>query len=77
MLIKVIHGSTFDTIGTLTKINAVQVHRKNLILGVLVFQLLGNKGFLYLSDNGALLGQESIFGQLLSNGATTLHLTTT
>ena len=74
MLAEVIERSAFDTVGSLSKIDTVQVHIKNLIFGIAFFQLFSNKSFFYLAGNGTLLGEKSVFGQLLGNSTATLHL---
>ena len=77
MLAKVILGSTFDAVSTLTEINTVQIHGEDFILRVFVLEFLRNKGFLNLTDNRALLSKEGIFGELLGNRTAALNLAAT
>ena len=76
MLIEVIHGSTFNTICTLTEINLVQIHSEDFILSIFVLKFLGNKSFLNFTDDGTFLGKESILCQLLGNGTAALYFVT-
>ena len=77
MLIEVIHGSTFNTVCTLTEINLVQIHSEDFILSIFVLKLFGNKSFLNFTDDGTFLGKESILCQLLGNGTAALYFVTT
>ena len=77
MLAKVILGSTFNAVSTLTEINTVQIHGEDFILRVFVLELFSNKGFLNLADNRALLSKEGIFGELLGNSTAALDLAAT
>ena len=66
--------SRLDAVGTFPEVDLVQIHREDFVLGVLVFQLFGQEGFLNFPGQCPLLGQEGVLGQLLRNRTAALHV---
>ncbi len=58
-----------NTVSPVRKINLVEIHLQNLILGKFPFHLYGQPCFLQLTDQGFFTGKISIFDQLLRYGA--------
>ena len=65
-------GGGLDAVAALTEVNLVHVHFKNLFLGVLAFNFKSQHHFEKFSLDGLFLCEESVAGQLLGDGGTTL-----
>ena len=67
-------GGGFYPVSPLAEVDLVHVHLQDLVLGVFLFDLEGNEGFMELPAQGLFLGQEVVLGQLLGDGAAPLDL---
>ena len=74
MLAKIGAGRRFHAIRMLAQINLVEIDGKDLILGKVLFQLIGQNGLFHLAGVAALRGEQQLLDELLGNGAAALAL---
>ncbi len=72
-LVEVSARGGLDAIGVRTKIDAVQIHREDLVLGVFLLQPDGEQRFLDLAFQCLLRREEQVLGQLLRQGRAALN----
>ena len=73
MFAEIIHRSCFDAVSSLPKVNLVQIHGKNFIFSIFIFQFFGDKSFFNLTGYSTFLSKESILCELLGNGTASLY----
>ena len=62
----------FHAVGVLAQVDLIQVDGQDLVLGEILFQAVGQDGFLHLARVAALGGQQQLLDELLGDGAAAL-----